>query len=107
MLLLWHVQIRLVHDQGHAQHLLIELNRGVAVGANERDMMHALRLNDAHTGPSILSLKGLPWGVWAGDVTQSYYILKNRCRTWSITFGSPLVSPPGKRWKAVSAKSEG
>jgi hypothetical protein len=39
------VEIGLIEDEGHAQHALPEIDRGLAIGAVERDVMHALHLD--------------------------------------------------------------
>jgi hypothetical protein len=47
------VQVRLLEHEGHAEHALPELDRGLAIGANQRDVMNALRLQFVH--------RRLPW----------------------------------------------
>src|SRR5205085_11095647 len=42
---LWNVQIGLVEDQWHTQHILIEIDDRFAVRTDKSDVMHALRLN--------------------------------------------------------------
>jgi hypothetical protein len=42
------VEVRLLEDEGHAEHALPEADRGFAVGADERDVVHALGLNLLH-----------------------------------------------------------
>jgi hypothetical protein len=39
------VEIGLIEDEGHAEHALPEVDRGLAIGAVERDVMHALHLD--------------------------------------------------------------
>ena len=36
------VEVRLLEDEGHAEHALPEVDRGLPVGADQRDVMHAL-----------------------------------------------------------------
>jgi hypothetical protein len=45
------VEVRLLEDEGHAEHALPEVDRGLAVGADERDVVHALGLELAHGCP--------------------------------------------------------
>jgi hypothetical protein len=42
------VEVRLLEDERHPEHALPEVDRGPAVGADERDVVHALRLELAH-----------------------------------------------------------
>ena len=43
-----HVEVRLLEDEGHAEHALPEVDRGLPVGADQRDVVHALRLQLLH-----------------------------------------------------------
>ena len=52
MVLLGIVEVGLLEHQRHAEHAFPEVDRGLPVGANKRDVMHALRLQFAHRGLS-------------------------------------------------------
>jgi hypothetical protein len=45
------VEVRLLEHERHAEHALPEADRGLAVGADQRDVMNALRLQLAHRRP--------------------------------------------------------
>ncbi|MNR63957.1 hypothetical protein D3C85_1864310 [compost metagenome] len=45
------VEVRLLEDEGHAEHALPEVDRRLAVRADERDVMDPLRLKFAHCRP--------------------------------------------------------
>ena len=42
------VEIGLLEDEGHAEHAFPEIDRGLPVGADQRDVMDALRLEFLH-----------------------------------------------------------
>ena len=42
------VEIRLLEDEGHAEHAFPEIDRGLPVGADKRDVMDALGLKFLH-----------------------------------------------------------
>ena len=65
------VEIGLLEDEGHAEHALPEVDRGLAIGADQRDVMQTLRLKLFHgvspqafsTSLDLYSLRGrLPAG---------------------------------------------
>ena len=49
MALCWHVEVRLLKDEGHTQHPLPKVNRGLPVGADQRDVVYALGLDFLHS----------------------------------------------------------
>ena len=54
VVLLGIIQIGLLEHQRHAEHAFPKVDRGLPVGPDERDMMHALRLNALLTTSLIL-----------------------------------------------------
>ena len=42
------IEVGLIEDERHAEHALPEINRGLPVGTDEGDVMHALGLQFAH-----------------------------------------------------------
>jgi hypothetical protein len=44
------VEVGLLEDERHPEHAFPEVDRGLAVGAGERDVVHALGLDLAHVG---------------------------------------------------------
>ena len=54
------VEIGLLEDEGHAEHALPEIDRGLAVGADQRDVMDALRLQLLHVCLLTSAFLGLP-----------------------------------------------
>ena len=45
------VEVRLLEDERHAEHALPEIDRGLPVGADQGDVVHALRLQLLHGCP--------------------------------------------------------
>ena len=45
------VEVGLLEDEGHAEHAFPEVDRGPAVRADERDVVHALGLKLLHSSP--------------------------------------------------------
>lgn len=48
MVLRWHIKIGLLKDKRHAHHALPKINAGLAVRTDQRDVVHALRLDFLH-----------------------------------------------------------
>jgi hypothetical protein len=45
------VEVRLLEDEGHPEHALPEVDRGLAIGPDQRDVMQPLRLQPFHRWP--------------------------------------------------------
>ena len=94
------VEVRLLEDEGHAEHPLPEVDRGLPVGADQRDVVHALALQLAHVVSS-------PHEA-AGPVHQLRLVVAARqaCRAAPA---SPRSSPPAasRRRPAIRAARSG
>ena len=97
------VEVGLLEDEGHAEHALPEVDRGSAIGADQRDVMQTLRLKLLHeaspqafsTSLDLYSLRGkLPGGVSSiSVVTTSFSRSRARMRSASPSTSLPAPSP--------------
>src|SRR6202042_126295 len=104
------VEIGLLENERHAEHALPEVDRGLAIGADQRDVMHTLRLKLLHWTPpqtfstslDLYSLRGRAPGATSviSVVTKSLSCTRARMRsarpsTFASRASSTLIGSGG------------
>src|SRR3984957_18846785 len=104
------VEIGLLENERHAEHALPEVDRGLAIGADQRDVMHTLRLKLFHWTPpqtfstslDLYSLRGRAPGATSVISVATKSLSRRRARmrsarpsTFAPTVSSTLIGSGG------------